>query len=177
MCFYHFPIWEGLKQCLDTQVNMQSCVLGLSGHFLLRRRPPGCCLALGSSSRSQSSAESEVLWVNRCGSRKPLGHRGRLLIKLWTFVMKHTPPLHGGTQGGCVYPKSQEQLQLIPSRWGCAGHRRKQKHETLQLQRSWEQSGKWVSLLLNFNLLFSQTVFISDQNLPLLVWLEDSEGT
>ena len=58
-CFDHFPIWEGLKQCLDTQVNMHSCVLGLSGHFLLRRRPPGCCPALGSSSRSQSSTQSQ----------------------------------------------------------------------------------------------------------------------
>ena len=59
MCFDHFPIWEGLKQCLDTQVNMHSCVLGLSGHFLLRRRPPGCCPALDSSSRSQSSVQSQ----------------------------------------------------------------------------------------------------------------------
>ena len=61
MRFDHFPIWEELEQCLDAQVNIHSCVLGLSGHFLLRRRPPGCCPALGGSSRSQFSAQSEVL--------------------------------------------------------------------------------------------------------------------
>ena len=105
MRFDHFPIWEELEQCLDAQVNIHSCVLGLSGHFLLRRRPPGCCPAQGGSSRSQFSAQSEVLWVNRCGSRKPPGHRGRLLIKLWTFVMKHTPPLHGGTRGRLCLPQ------------------------------------------------------------------------